>query len=285
MKYILKPIKWFTYILLTLITIIVVTTIITIKLTEPSNNRIWVDDQKILAYAEFNPTYTNKVTVHNIRNFAYTSTSTYNIKYYDKTFDLDKIESVWYAVVPFSGIPGSAHTLLSFQFKDNNYIAISVEARKETNESYDPIDGLFNNYEIMYVISDERDVIKLRSNFRKDEVYLYPIRTTPDKARELFVSMLEEANSLKNEPRFYNTIVNACTSNIAKHINKVTPHLVPVLSKEIIFPASSDKFAYDLGLLDTNLPFEEARKRYHINARALKYADAEDFSVKIRGEE
>lgn len=282
MKYILKPIKWFTYLILGLVSIIILGAIILNLITEPSNNRQWVDDQKILPHAEFN---NNLVTIHNIRNFSYTSTSSYEAKYYDKTFDLDKIEGVWYAVVPFSGIPGSAHTMLSFQFADNEYIAVSVEARKEVGEDYDPIDGIFNNYEIMYVISDERDVIKLRSNFRKNDVYLYPIRTTPPKARDLFVSILNDVNSLKEKPRFYNTIVNACTSNLARHINKVTPNLVPKLSKEIILPADSDILAFNLGLINTDLPFEEARKRFHINARALKHADAEDFSVRIRSEE
>lgn len=265
-----------------ILALITLTYIAVAGFTNPINNKEWLDDQKVLPYAEFSKDSPNLVTVRNIRNFSYTSTSTYDIAYYDKEFNLDEIEKVWYAVVPFSGIPGSAHTLLSFQFKNNNYVAISVEARKEIGEDYHPVEGIFNKYELMYVIADEKDVIKLRSNFRKNDVYLYPASTTPAKAKQLFLSMLNKANELKENPEFYNTIVNACTSNIVYHINKVTPDSIPLLSKEILFPADSDRFAYDLGLIDTDLPFSEAKEKFHINKRALEFADDPNFSVRIR---
>jgi hypothetical protein len=249
--------------------------------TKPSNNRDWNDDQSILATADIKD---NLVSIHNIRNFSYTSTTNYTHAYYDKTFDLNKMKGVWYVVEPFSGIPGSAHTFLSFEFEDDQFVSISVEIRKEKGETYDPIKGLLNKYELMYVIADERDVIKLRSNYRKDLVYVYPVKTTTEKAQELFLDMIERANNLSQHPEFYNTITNTCTTNIMRHVNKITPDRVPFFNLRILLPANSDKLAYDLGLINTNLSFEEARKRYFINDRAEKYATSSDFSVKIREE-
>lgn len=275
----LKRILYFFLILITLITILF--TIVHFS-TNPSNNRNWNGDQTILATAEIKD---NLVSIRNIRHFTYASTTSYTPNYYDKTFDLNKLKKVWYVVEPFSGIPGSAHTFLSFEFEGDQFLSISVEIRKEKGEAYHPVEGLFNKYELMYVIADERDVIKLRSNYRKDLVYLYPAKATTAKARELFLSMINRANELNQHPEFYNTVTNTCTTNIVSHINKVTPKRVPFFNLRVLLPANSDKLAYELGLIDTELSFDEARKRYFINDRAMKYADDEDFSVKIRGEE
>lgn len=249
--------------------------------TSPSNDRNWNDDQAILPYADIDG---DLVTIYNIRNFDYTSTTEYTKNYYDKTFDVGEIEKVWYIVEPFSGIPGSAHTFLSFEFADDQFVSISVEIRKEKGEDYHPIKGLFNQYELMYVIADERDVVKLRSNYRKDLVYMYPVNTTKEKAGKLFVDMVERANDLKEHPEFYNTITNTCTTNIVHHVNTLTPDRVPFFNLRILFPENSDKLAYDLGLLDTDLSFGEARKRYFINDRATTHATSTDFSVLIREE-
>lgn len=269
-------------IIFTFILLIAVLCIVTDLVTTPSNDRNWNDDQVILPSAEING---NLVKVKNIRNFIYASTTSYTPRYYDETYDLEKIKGVWYVVEPFAGIPGSAHTFLSFEFENDQFVSISVEIRKEKGEKYHPLKGLFNKYELMYVIANENDAVKLRSNYRKDSVYVYPANTTKEKAQRLFLSMINRANELKDNPEFYNTITNTCTTNIVAHINEITPKRVPFLSLRILLPENSDKLAYELGLIDTSLSFEDIRKRYHINDRALKYADDPEFSVMIRGEE
>ncbi|MDB5259470.1 MAG: hypothetical protein JWO73_678 [Candidatus Taylorbacteria bacterium] len=275
--------KWFRRIVLYPILILLGLLVIALTFihftTTPSNDRNWNDDQKVLPQAEING---DLVSIRNIRNFTYTSTTSYTPNYYDKTFDLSKIKKVWYVVEPFSGIPGSAHTFLSFEFEGDQFVSISVEIRKEKGESFDPIKGLFNRYDLMYVIADERDVVKLRSNYRKDLVYVYPMRATQEKARALFTDMVERSNDLRDHPEFYNTVTNTCATNIVQHVDKIAPHKIPLFNPDILFPANSDKLAYDLGLIDTDLSFEAARAKYFINDRALKYADDPDFSVKIR---
>ncbi len=278
----MKWLKIALYFFLTMVALIVLVFTVVHFSTKPSNDRVWNDDQSILPHAEISG---NLVSIHNIRNFSYASTTSYTADYYDETFDLDKIKKVWYVVEPFSGIPGSAHTFLSFEFEGDKFVSISVEIRKEKGEAYDPIKGLFNKYELMYVIASEQDVIKLRSNYRMDLVYLYPAKTTKQKARALFLDMIHRANAIKASPEFYNTITNTCTTNIVAHINKITPKKIPFFSLRILLPANSDRLAHELGLIDTDLSFEDARIRYYINDRAMKYTNSSDFSVKIRQEE
>lgn len=245
---------------------------------KPSLIRNWSLDQEILPTATIEG---DLITVHNIRNFSYTSTTSYTPAYYDKTFDLKKLKRIWFIVEPFSGYIGAAHTFLSFEFEEDNFLAISVEIRKEKGESFSAIKGLFKQYELMYVAGDERDLIKLRSNYRKDKVYVYPIATTEENQKKLFISMITRMNKLTEEPEFYNTLTSTCTTNIVSHVNEIVPKRIPIRS-EIFFPAESDRLAYDLGLIDTTLPFEEAREHFLINEKAMRYAERDDFSRKIR---
>lgn len=246
-------------------------------LKTPSNDREWALDQRVLPYAEFTG---DEVTVFNIRNFRYESTSEYTPDYYDKTFNLNELTSVDYIVEPFGSI-GAAHTFVSFGFRTGDYLAISVEIRKEIGESFSPLKGILRNYELMYVIADERDVIQLRTNHRKDDVYLYPVETSRENMQRLFLDMLTRANTLKKQPEFYNTLTNTCTTNIADHINDITPSRVP-WDLRLLFPENSDELAYELGLIDTSLPLEELRKQHLINDKAEQHADSPNFSKLIR---
>jgi hypothetical protein len=280
-----KFLKKLTMFILLIIALIVFYFLILHIFVKPSNNRDWADDQKILPYADIN---LNLISIHNIRNFTYASTTSYTANYYDKTFDLNKIKNVYYIVEPFSGTVGAAHTFLSFEFEplsatstSNDFVAISVEIRKEKGESFSALKGLQRKYEIMYVIADERDVVKLRSNYRKDLVYVYPIKTTKEKLQNLFVDMASRANTLKDHPEFYNSLVNTCTTNIATHVNKISPNKIP-FSFKVLLPTYSDELAYKLGLIDTNLSFTETRDKYLINKKAEMYANDPDFSTKIR---
>jgi hypothetical protein len=258
--------------------ILVLVAALVYALIEPSTARDWNPDQRVMPLAVFRGHY---VDISNIRNIEYRSTDDYTVRHYNRTFDLDALESLWFMVEPFHGMEGPAHTLMSFGFADDVYLAISVEIRKEIGEKFSPLLGLLKRYELMYVIADERDVLKLRSNFRKDDVYLYPIRTTAERRREMFVEMLERANQLAERPEFYNTLTNTCTTNIVRHVNTISAGRVP-WSYKVLLPAYSDELAYDLGLLETTLPLDEARRRFRINERAARFADDPAFSRRIR---
>jgi hypothetical protein len=190
---------------------------------------------------------------------------------------------VWFVVEPFSGFKGPAHTFVTFGFDDGQYVAISVEIRKEVGESFSPWRGATRGYELTYVVGDERDLIGLRANFRHDSVYLYRTTATRPKARQLFVSMLERADKLAAEPEFYNTLTSTCTTNIVRHVNEISPKRVPFSFKTLL-PAYADQLAYQVGLLDTTVAFDTLRARAKINARAAAYADSAGFSRLIRGQ-
>ena len=262
---------------LIVIALLIVLGVALLAMRRPSNDRDWTVDQAVLPYATMNGPL---VTVRNIRNFRYTSTSQYTPAYYDKTFDLRKLDSAWFLVEPF-GKGGAAHTFVSFGFGDRDFLAISIEIRKEKGESVSALRGLLREYEIMYVIGDERDLVKLRTNYRNDTVYLYPIRTTPERKVAMFVSMLERANALRARPEFYNTATNTCTTNLVRHVNMIVPNRIP-FRPAVLLPANSDRLAYDLGLIDRGRAFEETRTAAQINDLARRYGDDPEFSVRIR---
>jgi hypothetical protein len=155
-----------------------------------------------------------------------------------------------------------------------------VEARKEADEAYSIVKGLLNQYEIMYVIGDERDLIRSRVA-RNDDVYLYPIRTSPAKVRALFERMVRHAEKLSGDPEFYNTLTNNCTTNILDHVNSIATRKIPY-GREVLLPGYADELAGELGLIDSKLPIDEARRRFHINARARRAFFSDDFSLEIR---
>ena len=245
---------------------------------QPLNDRDWKDELKTLASATIDG---NDITIHNVRNNFYRAVDDFDIIFEDRNYDLDKLERVWYLVEPFEDWRGPAHTLLSFEFEDNEFVSISVEIRKEKGEDFSPWKGLFRNYEIIYVVADERDVIGLRANHRKDSVYLYPIKTTQERAQALFLDMLDRINTLQQTPEFYNTITSTCTTNIVSHVNKLVPGRVP-FSYKVLLPGYSDELAHDIGLIDTDLTLQEAREKFLINKKAAIYADTPEFSKRIR---
>ena len=271
--------KKFLTFMLYFVVICVVAYIVFALVTHPSLDRDWNRDQKVLATTTFSG---DLITVKNIRNINYRSTTDYDIRYYDKTFDIKNLESVWYLVEPFAGTgAGAAHTLVSFGFKNGDYLAVSAEIRKQKGESFSAVNGLFRSYEIVYVVADEKDVIKLRSNYRKDDVFLYPVHTSKEKMQKLFISMLTRANKLATEPEFYNTLTNTCATNIVEHVNEIVPGRIP-WSYKVLMPAYSDELAHNLGLIGEGMTIDEMRVKYRINEKAEKYADDPEWSKRIR---
>jgi hypothetical protein len=250
----------------------------------PSNFRRWTPDLASLPWAEMSldDHGAELMRVHNIRNFRYLSDVDYVIHHYDKTFRLDNLRTVDFIVVPFKEMPSLAHTMLSFGFDDDQYLVVSVEVRLEDGERYSPLKGSLRQYEITYIVADERDVIPLRTKHRNVEVFLYRTRATPEQARMLLRDVMQRVNKLAVEPEFYDSLTNNCTTNIVAHINRLKPGRIP-FDVGVILPGYSDFLAYELGILDTTLPFEEARRRAKINDLANRYLDDPEFSKRIRG--
>jgi Domain of unknown function (DUF4105) len=247
---------------------------------KPSNDRNWVDEQRLLAKAEIDG---EKVLVKNVRNAQFFSYRDCLVDHYDKTYDLSQIKTVDFVMVPFAGKRAIAHTLLSFGFAGGEHVGVSVEVRLEKGETYNSAVGLLGQFELMYVVADERDLLPVRPQYRGVDVLLYPTVATPAQARALFLDVMKRVNQLHDQPEFYDTFRNNCTTNIVRHINTLAPGRIPY-DYRVLLPGYADSLAYDLGLIDNTLPFDEVRRRARITDRIVEYKDDPQFSARIRGE-
>ena len=242
---------------------------------KPSNDREWKPEVAVLPNATFDG---DQVTVHNIRNFDYRTEADFTPAYYDKTFDLRRLESVDLVASYWAG-PAIAHIFLSFGFGGGDQLAISIERRDERGEGYSTIKGLFKQFELFYVVADERDVIRLRTNVRRDppeRVYVYRVQGPIENGRRLFLEYLSKINALNEHPEFYNTLTTNCTGNIWLH-SQVNSGRVPY-SWKILLSGHVPEYLYEIGRLDTQLPFAELQRRSQVNAAAQAADRAADFS-------
>ncbi|RKH99305.1 DUF4105 domain-containing protein [Corallococcus sp. AB004] len=249
-----------------------------VRTFQPSNSRDWAPDLVRAPWAEVAGT---QVTLHDVRDFRYRSTTDWDPAWYTATYDTAALTDASFIVEPFSGFYGAAHTMVSFGFQDGRHVVFSVEVRREQGETFSALGGLFRRFEITYVVGDERDLVQLRSNFRHDDVYVYPVNASKERITAFFMDMVQRMNGLHTQPEFYDTLTSNCTTNLVHHFEKVATKNVPY-DHRTLMPAFSDALAYELGIIDTDAPLEQVRQRYHINARALAAQGRDDFSARIR---
>lgn len=242
----------------------------------PSNDRDWQPDLAVLAHADIEG---NRVTIHNIRNCDYRTETDFDVRYYDKTFDLDKIQTADLFMV-YWGSPNMAHTMVSFGLEGGDYVCFSIETRKEKGEGYSAVKGLFRQFELVYIVADERDVVRLRTNYRQgEEAYLFRLNASPAQVREFFLNYLHRMNSLRQRPEWYSAVTHNCTTSI--RMQRAAADRAP-WDWRMLVNGHGDKLLYERGLIFTNLPLAELKERAHINPRA-RVADKEaDFSRLIR---
>lgn len=242
----------------------------------PSNNRNWQPDVAVLPFATIEGT---KVTIHNIRNCDYRTETDFDVRHYDRTYDVDQLHTVD-LFLSYWGSPSIAHTMLSFGFEGGDWVCISIETRKQQGEDYSALKGFFKQYELTYVVADERDVVRLRTNYRGEDVYLYRIRCSPALVRQVFLDYMKSVNSLKQNPEWYNALTSNCTSNIRGHTKAYAAR--SPWSWKLVFTGHVDEMVYENGSLDRSLPFAELRARCHINERAMAADHDVEFSKRIR---
>jgi len=245
----------------------------------PSNDRAWEPDNAVLAYADIEG---ERVTLHNLRNFDYRTETDYTRAYYDRTFDLRQLDAVDVFAVYWMG-PAIAHVFVSFGFTDGAHVAFSIETRREQGQSYSSVAGFFRQFTLYYAVGDERDIVRVRTNYRTDppeRVYLYRVRGSNDAARRLFLEYLEQINSLKQHAEWYNTITSNCTSSIWV-MTRINPGHLPY-SWKILLSGYLPEYLYEQGKLDTSVPFAELQRRAFINPLARAADQAADFSQRIR---
>ena len=245
---------------------------------QPSNERHWQPDVAQTGWAEING---NQVTIHNVRNCDYRTETDYTPVWETRTVDLSQLRGLD-VFITYWGSPWIAHPIVSFDFGDGGRVAFSVETRKEVGETYSAIRGFFRYYELIYTIADERDVVRLRTNYRTGEdVYLYHTRATPDGARAVFLDYLSRANRMREHAEWYSALTNNCTTNIASHVATARGTGVR-WDWRILLNGKSDEMMYEHGELAGDLPFAQLKEHAHINAAARAADRDTEFSRLIR---
>jgi len=242
----------------------------------PSNDRDWQPDVAVLPYATMAG---DLVTVHNIRNCDYCSETDFTVSHYDRTFDLGALHSLDGFLVYWSS-PLIAHTMMSFGFDGDQYVCISIETRKSKGQNYSAIKGFFKQYELAYVVADERDVVRLRTNYRHEDVFLFRLKVKPDTIRKIFLDYLREVNRFKEHPAWYNALTSNCTTDIRRHTAPYNPNAR--WDWRVIVNGYVDEFMYEQGMLDRSLPLPELKRRSYINEKANAADSVTDFSTRIR---
>jgi hypothetical protein len=243
---------------------------------EPDDDRAWMPEVARPPVASFDG---DRVTIENVRNFHYRSETDFDEHWETRTYDLSKLKGVD-MFLSYWGSPRIAHTIASWEFSDGQHLAISIETRKEVGESYSAVLGFFRQFELYYVVADERDVIGVRTNHRGEEVFLYRLNTPVPVARAILVDYLEEMNRLAEHPRWYNALTHNCTTTIRHHVRQVAPR--NPFSWKILVNGYLDELGYERGTIDTSLPFEELKRRSKITAKARAAGVHPDFSRLIR---
>lgn len=244
----------------------------------PSNDRDWLPEVAALPRVDIDG---DRVTVHNVRNFEWRSESRFTEHWETRTYDLSQLRGIDF-YLSYWGSPNIAHTVASWDFGDGKPLAISIETRKEVGEAYSAVLGFFRQFELYYVVADERDVIGVRTNHRNETVRRYRLQTPPDVARAILLDYLEEINRLAEEPRWYNAMTHNCTTTIRHHVRHVAPG--NPFNWRILVNGHLDELGYMRGNIDNTLPFEEVRARADITERARAAGNAPDFSDRIRAE-
>ena len=243
---------------------------------KPSNDGNWQPDVAQLAWADING---DEVTFHNVRNCDYRTDADYTPHWETRTVRLSQITGIDLAI-DYWGSPWIAHPIVSFQFADAAPLCFSIETRKTVGQSYSTIGGLYRQYTLIYLVSDERDVIRLRTNYRNEDIYLYHLTAPPNRARERFLEYVHSLNALRTQPRWYNAITTNCTTSIrSQHpSNERIPW-----DWRILLNGKGDELLYRDGALVTGgLPFVELKARSLIDTRARAANDSPDFSKMIR---
>jgi hypothetical protein len=242
----------------------------------PSNDRIWADD---VAQMTSGTVDGNRVTLRNVRNFEWRSNTDYTQRWETRDYDLDRLDSVDMIMSYWNG-HAIAHMLISFGFDDGEHVVFSVEIRREKIESYSEIGGFFKEFELSVIAADERDVIRVRTNVRGEDDYLYRIRMPVSAMRSLFLGYTDEANALVGTPRFYNTITVNCTTLVYHMMKRIVGYLP--LSYRLLVSGYLPEYVYSVGGLDQRYSLEDLRALGRITDRAKKADGSGTFSLDIR---
>lgn len=243
---------------------------------QPSQDRDWADDVAQRLRAEV---HGSQVTLHNVRDFDWKTDTDYRPRWETRHYDLDRLQSADMALSYWMG-PAIAHTLVTFGFDDGSRVVFSLEIRKERGESFSALGGFFHKFEETLVAADERDILRVRTNARGEDMYLYRLNIPPAGLREVFMGYMRLAQRLDRAPHFYNTLTSNCTTIVFELVRQLEPSLP--LDYRLLLSGYLAEYAYDQHGLLPGYDLATLRARGHVTARARAADRAADFSTRIR---
>jgi hypothetical protein len=244
---------------------------------QASGKRNWQPEVAETAWTERDG---DKITIHNFRNFDYQPGQPARSRWETKVVDLSQLQAVD-LYINFWGSTLICHPIVSFQFGPTDHVAISVETRMAQGQTYSMIRGFFKQFELTYIVADERDVIRVRTNYRHEQLYLYRTSVGSDRARRLFLNYLQSVNAIHGRPQFYNAVTDNCTTNVRTHTAATTAKPAP-WDWRMLLNGTVDELVYQNGGFASHLPFAELKQMSLIDAKAQAADQAPDFSERIR---
>jgi hypothetical protein len=242
----------------------------------PTNDRVWADDVARMTTGTVDG---NRVTLHDVRNFDWRSTTDYTQRWETRSYDLERLQAVD-MIMSYWSRKAIAHMLISFGFDDGAHVVFSVEIRRQKTQQFSEIGGFFKEFELSIIAADERDVIRVRTNVRGEDDYLYRLQLPQSAMRLLFLGYVGEANALVDEPRFYNTVTVNCTTLVYEMMNRIVGHLP--LDYRLLLSGYLPEYVYGVRGLDQRHSLEDLRRRGRITDRAKQSDRSETFSADIR---
>lgn len=246
------------------------------SLIQPSDRRDWRDEVAVMPRATIDG---DVVTLTGVRNFDFRTRSDFTPRHETRQVRLSHLTGLDFYISFWMNGP-IGHTFVSFTFDDAPPLAISIETRPEMGEGYSPIASMFKQYELIYVVGEERDLVRLRTNHRNEDVFLYHIAVSPERARALFLEYLRRINELADHPEFYHLLSNSCTVNIVRYANASGRE--GLWDYRHFLNGWIDRYFYDAGLIKATMPFDELRRRSDITAASKAAGDGPDYPQKIR---
>jgi len=227
----------------------------------PTHNKLWADNLSQLPSVTLQG---KTIHIQNIRDFIYQSETDYTVNYIDKTYQLSELTELDYILSFWDNNEAIAHTMFSFGFKNDEHLVISVEVRHKKGEEYGGFSGLYKQFELIYILATERDIIQLRTNFRQEEVYRYPIKLPQTAIQTLFNTIITRVNSIHETPEFYNTLSQNCFTSLAADFWSLGDNKSR-LDYRMLANGFSDEMLYERGRLKSKLSFADTKKKSHIN--------------------
>jgi hypothetical protein len=246
------------------------------SLIPASHDRPWRPEVAVMPRAFVDG---DRVRFTGVRNFEFRSRSDFTPRYEEREVSLSHLTTVDFYVSYWAEGP-VGHTFVSFIFDNAPPLSVSIETRPEIGEGFDPLSSMFKQFELIYVVGDERDIVGLRTNHRDEEVFLYHTVISPEFARRLFIVYVQRINELADRPEFYHLLSNSCTINIVRYANAAGR--IGRFDFRHLLNGLIDRYLYAAGVIDTSLPFDELRRRSRINAAAQAANESTDFSERIR---